>query len=106
MDDRINAILLGFYNNLATLSHRCPNTNAQSDEYYLWLIQSKLGPSILVIKFSKYYASKICVKCSTVSQCNGVRERARIRSEKILVLVQINTTQPFDQLLSDSYLYL
>lgn len=67
MHYRINAILFGFYNDLANLSYRCFNTSSQSDEYDCWLTNSKLRPSILVIKFNKYYTSKICAKYNTVS---------------------------------------
>ena len=67
MDYRLNTILFGFYNDLPNLSHRCPNTASQTEEYYCWLPQSKLRPSILVIKFNKYCTSKICAKYSTVS---------------------------------------
>lgn len=96
MDDRINTISFGFYNDLANFSHRCPSTSSQTDQYYCCLTHSKLTPSILVIKFNKFCTSKICAKCSTVSYCNGVRERARNRSCEILTLVQISTTQLFD----------
>lgn len=52
MHYRINAILLGFYNDLANLSYRCSNTSNQTDEYDCWLTNSKLRPSILVINLT------------------------------------------------------